>query len=61
MRFDPRRRMMLGLNRYTKRAAIIGVAAFIAFHVLVFGFGALGVAHVAGFDVPFLDHSHECG
>ena len=53
--------MKIDLHRYGKRTAIIGIAAFIAFHVLVFGFGALGVAHVAGFDVPFLDHSHECG
>ena len=50
---------MIDLRKYGKRTAVLAGAAFIAFHVLVFGFGALGVAHVAGFEVPFLDHSHD--
>ena len=49
---------MTDLRKYGKRTVVLAGVAFIAFHVLVFGFGALGVAHVAGFDVPFLDHSH---
>ena len=51
---------MIGLKKYGKRTAIIAGTAFIAFHVLVFGFGALGVAHIAGYEVPFLDHGHGC-
>ena len=53
--------MKFDLRRYGKRAAIIGGAAFIAFHVIVLG-GALGYAgHLVGLDVPFLEHSHDCG
>ena len=52
---------MVNLRKYGKRTVIIAGAAFIAFHVIVLG-GALGYgAHLVGVDVPFLDHSHDCG
>ena len=40
--------------------AMLAAAIFIIFHLLV-GVGALGfVAHIAGFDIPFFNHGHNC-
>ena len=40
------------------RIIAISAVAFIAFHVVVLGGAGAYVAHLAGFDVPFLDHGH---
>ena len=40
------------------RIVAIAAVAFIAFHVVVLGGAGAYVTHLAGFDVPFLDHGH---
>ena len=40
------------------RLVAIAAVAFIAFHVIVIGGAGAYVAHLAGFNVPFLDHGH---
>ena len=40
------------------RIVAISAVAFIAFHVIVLGGAGAYVAHLAGFNVPFLDHGH---
>ena len=40
------------------RFGFMVAVAFIAFHVIVIGGAGAYVAHLAGFDVPFLDHRH---
>ena len=40
------------------RFGLMMTLAFIAFHVVVLGGAGAYVAHLAGFDVPFLDHGH---
>ena len=41
------------------RIVAIAAVAFIAFHVLILGGAGAYVAHIAGFDIPFLDHRHK--
>ena len=40
------------------RIIAISAVAFIVFHVVVLGGAGAYVAHLAGFNVPFLDHGH---
>lgn len=48
------------MNWLRKHAPWTILAAFIGFHVIVFSGAGAYLAHVAGYDVPFLSHHHKC-
>ena len=55
---------MLKAPKFFKRYGWFGIAifaaGFILFHIILFGGAGAFIAHSVGYNVPFLEHDHEC-
>ena len=51
---------MRGIWRRIKKVGTIGAWLFVIAHIFIWGGAVAYVSHVAGYNLPLLDHDHGC-